>query len=109
MELLPHSEHLLGINQGCVSDRFIGVLRALNVISVTIDCMAPLVRAIYVCFCVLMEAVIFKIPASCAAELERWVVKEAGECRKRITRLIDKTCILSYEIIIYSFCHKASI
>lgn len=47
-----------------------------------------------------MKAVIFKTPVSCVAELERWVVKKAGECRNRKAGPIDKTCFLSHEIII---------
>lgn len=62
--------------------------------------MAPTVRAIYVCFCVLMEAVVLKIPVSRVAELERWVAKEAGECRKRKAGPIDKACVLSHGIVI---------
>lgn len=48
----------------------------------------------------MMEAVVFRIAVSCVAELERWVVKEAGECRKRKAGPIVKICILSHEIII---------
>lgn len=47
-----------------------------------------------------MEAVVFQIPVSCVAKLERLVVKEVGEGRKRNTGPIDKRCILSLEIII---------
>jgi len=47
-----------------------------------------------------MEAVVFTIPVSCAAELESWVVKQVGEYRKRKAGPIDKPCILSHEIII---------
>lgn len=47
-----------------------------------------------------MEAVGFKVPVSCVAELERWVGAEAGEWRKIKEGPLDETCILSCEIII---------
>lgn len=72
----------------------------INLTSVTIDCRALIVTAIYVCFRILMEAVGFKVPVSCVAELERWVGAEAGEWRKIKEGPLDETCILSCEIII---------